>query len=385
VQAEEVRTALDPPRSTMQIIYSQHHTEHAPHEALVEGRPFDTPEVPARAEIILRAIQEAHLGRVSEPTVYGLQPIQAVHDAGYLSFLRTANADSEAYFGESGPVMTWTFASRHAIRKPEGFLGLKGYYAFGWGTPIVEGTWRAAYWSAQCAITAADLVRRGEPATYALCRPPGHHAATDLYGGYCYLNNAAIAARFLQARSQRSAALVAGEFEVQKRNDGIRVGILDVDYHHGNGTQIVFYADPSVLLCSLHAHPDQEYPYYWGDVDEQGAGPGRGTNFNWPLPRGTGDAAFLDALQEALAALQMYAPDFLVVSVGFDTVDGDPEGDFCLSEQGLATVGQCIADLHLPTVLIQEGGYQLDRLGEYALAFLRPFAGLRPSLSMEES
>jgi acetoin utilization deacetylase AcuC-like enzyme len=369
----------------MQIIYSRHHTDHAPHTALVEGCPFDTPEVPARAEIILRALQEACLGHVSEPTDYGLQPIRAVHDADYLDFLQTANADSEAYFGEPGPVMTWTFASRHAARKPKGFLGLKGYYAFGRGTPIMEGTWRAAYWSAQCAITAADLVRRGEPVAYALCRPPGHHAAADLYGGYCYLNNAAIAARVLQIGPQKPSAPMAGEFEVQKTEDGIRVAILDVDYHHGNGTQIVFYADPSVLFCSLHAHPDQEYPYYWGDVDEQGTGPGRGTNFNWPLPLRTGDAAFLDALQEALDAIQVYAPDFLVVSVGFDTAHGDPEGGFCLSDNGLATAGQCIAGLRLPTVLVQEGGYQLDRLGEYALAFMQPFAGLRPGLSMEES
>ncbi len=368
----------------MQIIYTHHHLVHAPHKVLVEGHPFDSPEVPARAEIILSALQEAHLGRVVEAVDYGIEPIQAVHDAGYLDFLRTANSDSEAYFGEPGPVMTWTFASRHAVRKPKGFLGLKGYYAFGWGTPILQGTWQAAYWSAQCAVTAADLVRRGEPVAYALCRPPGHHAAADLYGGYCYLNNAAITARFLQGGSGKPAASNASVVKGQVPADGIRVAILDVDYHHGNGTQIVFYADPTVLFCSLHAHPDQEYPYYWGDVDEQGSGPGRGTNFNWPLPLGTDDAAFLGALQEALTTIRAYAPDYLVVSAGLDTADGDPEGGFSLTGQGLGEVGRCIAALQLPTVIVQEGGYGLGWLGEHAVAFLQPLASQRPDNSVEE-
>jgi len=362
----------------MLIIYTGQHAVHAPDRAVVEGHPLSTCEVPARAEIILRAVQQARLGRVVEPVDHGMQPIQAVHDPGYLEFLRTANADSEAHFGEPGPVMTWTFASRHAVRKPKGFLGLKGYYAFGWGTPILKETWRAAYWSAQCAITAADLVRRGEPTAYALCRPPGHHAAADLYGGYCYLNNAAIAARHLQAGSGRSAGSEAGTPGGEHSKDGIRVAILDVDYHHGNGTQIIFYADPTVLFCSLHAHPDEEYPYYWGDANEQGTGPGLGTNRNWPLPQGTGDTVFLDTLQEALTAIREYTPHYLVVSAGLDTVDGDPDGGFCLTGEGLAQVGECIARLELPTVIVQEGGYRLDRLGQHALAFLRPFASTHP-------
>jgi acetoin utilization deacetylase AcuC-like enzyme len=167
----------------MHIIYTKHHAMHAPDRALVEGRLLDTSEVPARAEIILEALQQAHLGPIVEPADYGIEPIQAVHEGGYLEFLQTAHADSEAYFGEDGPVMTWTFASRHAARKPKGFLGLKGYYAFGWGTPILKETWRAAYWSAQCAITAADLVRRGEPVAYALrgiTQPPTCTVATAI-------------------------------------------------------------------------------------------------------------------------------------------------------------------------------------------------------------
>ncbi len=355
----------------MQIVYTEHHTSHAPERALVEGRPLDSPEVPARAEIILRTLQEAHLGGVIEPVDHGIEPIQAVHDAGYLEFLRTANAESADYFGRPGPVMPWTFASRHAARKPRGFLGLKGYYAIGWGTPILEGTWSAAYWSAQCALTAASLVGQGARAAYSLCRPPGHHAASELYGGYCYLNNAAIATRFLQTGLVEPAAASSAGQEAKSK---ARVAILDVDYHHGNGTQIVFYSDPSVLFCSLHAHPDQEYPYYWGGAEEHGSGSGQGANCNWPLPVGTDDAAYLDALQEALATIRDFTPSYLVISVGFDTASGDPEGGFCLTNQAIAEVGRRIAALSLPTVIVQEGGYRLQTLGQHALAFLRPFA-----------
>ena len=265
----------------MRIVYTARHKLHDTADVQVEGHPFDTEELPARAEIILAAVQAAGLGPVAEPTDHGLEPVLALHDPDYVTFLQTAYADSAAHFSEAGPVFTWTFASRHAQRKPQGVLGRKGYYAFGWGSPILEGTWPAAYWSVQCALTAAGLVRAGARASYALCRPPGHHAAADLYGGFCYLNNAAIAARYLQAAGQR-------------------IAILDVDYHHGNGTQLLFYDDPSVLYCSLHVHPDQDYPYYWGEATELGEGPGHGYNRNWPLPLGTDDAQYLAALDEAL-------------------------------------------------------------------------------------
>jgi acetoin utilization deacetylase AcuC-like enzyme len=338
----------------MQIVYSEVHRQHATDDVQVEGHPLDSKEVPARADAILGAVVAAQWGPVIEPADHGLGPILAVHDADYVAFLRSAYDQSAAYFQEAGPVSTWTFAVRHAMRKPRGFLGLKGYYAFGWGSPILEGTWEAAYWSAQCALTAADLVRDGERVAYALCRPPGHHAAADLYGGYCYLNNAAIAARYLQA-------------------EGTRIAILDVDYHHGNGTQLIFFSDPGVLYCSLHAHPDEEYPYYWGGADEIGVGPGEGTNRNWPLPRGTADASYLVVLDEALAAIRRFGPHYLVLSAGLDTVADDPEGGFRLTMEGLQQIGGRIASLDLPTVIAQEGGYLLDRLGESAVAFLGPF------------
>jgi acetoin utilization deacetylase AcuC-like enzyme len=350
----------------MHVIYTPYHELHATDQELVEGQPLDFYEVPARAEILLGLVRATQLGPAIEPVDHGLAPILAVHDADYVDFLRAVNAESAAYFDEPGPVLPWTFASRHAARRPKGFMGLKGYYAFDHSTPILAGTWEAAYWSAQCALTAADLVCDGQrtlsAAAYALCRPPGHHAGADLYGGYCYLNNAAIAARYLQAAGGPDSPLHP------------RIAILDVDYHHGNGTQLIFYSDPSVLYCSLHAHPDVAYPYYWGDVGERGEGAGEGTNRNWPLPRGTGEQAYLVALEEALAVIGEFAPGYLIVSAGFDTIEGDPEGGFRLATGSLGEIGRRIAALGLPTVLIQEGGYLLDRLADSALAFLRPFA-----------
>ena len=338
----------------MRTIYADQHKQHATDDVQCEGHPFVTEEVPARAEIILNAIETAQLGPVTEPADHGLEPILAIHDAGFVDFLRTVYAEHAACYRENEPVFAWTFATRHTRRKPKSFLGLLGYYAFSWGTPILEGTWEAAYWSAQCALSAADHVRTGERAVYALCRPPGHHAAADLYGGFCYLNNAAIAARYLRADA--------------------RVSILDVDYHHGNGTQAIFYSEPRVLFCSLHAHPDDDYPYYWGEADERGEGPGEGYNRNWPLPQGTDDATYLATLDAALAAIREFMPGYLVVSAGFDTVAGDPVGGFRVTTEGLREIGRRIAGLGLPTVIVQEGGYLLDRLGQNAVAFLRAFA-----------
>jgi len=344
---------------SLPIVYTDQHQLHDTSEVLLMGHPLDYAEVPARAETILSAVQAARLGPLTTPADHGLAPILAVHDEDFVDFLRTAYARSVIHLRQTGPLFPLTYATRHGGRKPQGFLALRGYYAFGIYSPIMEGTWEAAYWSAQCALTAADRVRADGGAAYALCRPPGHHAAADLYDGFCYLNNAAIAARYLQAGAET------------------KVAILDVDYHHGNGTQMIFYSDPSVLFCSLHAHPDEEYPYYWGDADECGEGAGVGANRNWPMPRGTGESTYLAALDEALAVIRSFAPRYLVVSLGLDTAAGDPVGGFIVTVAGMAEIGQRVAGLNLPTLVVQEGGYLLGRLGEYAVAFLRPFAGPR--------
>jgi acetoin utilization deacetylase AcuC-like enzyme len=342
------------------IVHSEHHRLHATAGLRPDAHPSLTAEVPARIEVIIGALRSAGSGPMTSPSDHGLDPILAVHEPEFVHFLRTLYENYTSSLEKTVAVYADTFAVRPARRKPRGLLGLLGQYTFSTDCPVVEGTWTAAYWSAQCALTAANLVRSGERTAYALCRPPGHHAAADLFGGFCYLNNAAIAARHLQAGSPAST----------------RVAILDVDYHHGNGTQSIFYADPSVLYCSLHADPDEEYPYYWGAADERGEGAGEGFNLNWPLPPLTDDAQYLAALDEAVAAVRAFGPEYLVVSAGFDMVEGDPAAivGFGVTAAGVSEIGRRIAKLGLPTVVVQEGGYSLERLGEDVVAFLRPFA-----------
>lgn len=347
----------------MHIIASTRHQAHDTRHSL---RGYDGlyDEVPARVEAILEALSAAGLGTVQEPTDHGLAPILAVHDAGLVGFLQGAYQGSRAFLSGAAPLFPdGYYAVRGWRRRPNAWQQQAGYYAIDRDCPLLAGTWDAAYWSAQTALTAADLVRVGERAVYALCRPPGHHASTSQYGGYCYLNNAAIAARHLQSNGTTSVAIV------------------DIDFHHGNGTQEIFYADPAVLYCSLHADPEEEYPYFWGAADELGSGAGLGANRNWPLPASIDDAGYLAALDEALAVVASFRPAFLVVSAGFDLMAGDPvatNGGFAVTMDGLAQIGRRLAGLDMPTVIVQEGGYQLGRLGEMALHFLAAFTAAHP-------
>ena len=249
----------------MQIIASPHHKQHSTVLQL-PGCPIPCFEIPERAEAILTAITGTKVGEVIEPQDFGPGPIQTVHSPEFIEYLKTAYESSRPFFEGPKPAIADTYAGRGSKIKPTGFPGRMGYFAFDTTCPILEGTWGAAYWSAQCAITAADLVRQGKRTAYALCRPPGHHAAHDQHGGFCYLNNAAIAARALQQGTHQ------------------RVAVLDIDYHHGNGTQEIFYRDATVLYGSIHADPNLDYPFFWGGCGERGEGPGEGYNRNWPLP-----------------------------------------------------------------------------------------------------
>ncbi|MDZ4765084.1 MAG: histone deacetylase family protein, partial [Chloroflexota bacterium] len=217
---------------------------------------IDDKDTPARIESILGALNAANMTEIAPPSDHGLDPIRAVHTLPYIDFLRTIYDEAAATFGERAPLYPTTFPNRtRPPHVPTFALGKVGYYALDIDTPLLEGTYEAAYWCAQTALTAADLVVRGETRVYALCRPSGHHANVDQYGGFCFFNNAAITARYLQA---------GGAFADAEK----RVAILDVDYHHGNGTQEIFYADPSVLFCSLHCDPREDYPYFWGFAEE---------------------------------------------------------------------------------------------------------------------
>ncbi len=339
----------------MRVWFSEHHRRHATDPVSFHGEPY--PEIPARVETIRAALLAEGGVEWVEPRDYGLGPLQAVHTPGLLEFLQTIYPTSRAMRQVIPFFQADTFATRSARRRSPHPWAQIGYYVFDIETPFLEGTWEAAYWSAQCALSAADAVLAGDRAAYALCRPPGHHALADQAGGFCYLNNTAIAARYLQ------------------QGGGGRVAILDVDYHHGNGTQEIFYSDPSVYFVSLHAHPDIEYPFFWGGSEERGAGAGTGFNLNLPLPQGTGDADYLAALDQALAAIRGYTPQYLIVSLGLDIVQGDPASlaGFAVTTAGVRAIGKRIAALGLPTLIVQEGGYRLDTLGQNALAFLEAF------------
>ncbi len=345
-------------KGLVDIFYSAQHKLHDIENVVVNGAPLGSEEVSARAELILQALQQANLGKVRTPDDHGIMPILAAHDAAYVDFLQRAYDDYAAYYHKAEPVTAGTFAPPGFRRRTKHIYGELGLYAYGDGSPILAGTWQAAYWSVQCALSAVDAVLHQGEMAYALCRPPGHHATADHYGGFCYLNNVAIAARYWQ----------------QQRLHGRRrprLAILDIDYHHGNGTQEIFYRDGAVLYCSLHAHPDDDYPFYWGEANERGAGRGAGCNRNWPLPQGTGDAAYLAALKEALESIAAFKPRGLLVSLGLDTFRGDPVGGFNLSTDGLAAAGQAIGQLKLPCAVVQEGGYLLEKLGENCVAFLK--------------
>jgi acetoin utilization deacetylase AcuC-like enzyme len=244
-----------------------------------------------------------------------------------------------------------------------------GRYCFDLSAPIVAGTYAAARSAAAAALTGADLLLEGARAAYALCRPPGHHAMPALAGGYCYLNNAAIAAN-------RLALAHAPAAEGDRRPWAMApasVAILDIDYHHGNGTQAIFYERSDVFCASIHADPDREYPYFLGFAEERGAGPGEGYNLNIPLEAGVDDTRYLGALEQALEAIVAYSPRFLVVSAGLDTFAADPLGDFNLSAAAYPAIGRRIAQLGLPTLFVQEGGYAVDALGDNVVGLFQGY------------
>ncbi len=342
-------------RYGMDTVFSERHRLHTPDGVRVDGELLAHAEVPERADAILASVVKARLGAIIPPIDHGLLPIRAVHAADYVDYLRTAYTQYAAYRGTPGPLLADRTGvdPRRLPHRPDGFPARRDYYTYDYEDPILAGTWEAAYWSVQVAVTAAALVQGGARSAYALCRPPGHHATSDQYGGFCYLNNAAAAARSLL--------------------DGGPVAILDLDYHHGNGTQEIFYADPSTLYVSLHADPAQDYPYYWGYADETGTGRGLGTNLNLPLPLGCRDAEYLAALYRGLEALAAFKPASLVVSLGADAVAGDLIGKFDLSLAGWAQAAQRVANLGLPTVIVQEGGYDLASLGTSVITFLGEF------------
>jgi acetoin utilization deacetylase AcuC-like enzyme len=331
----------------MRCFWDARQLAHAPAIELHNGGFVPFAETPARAEAILAAI-----GGAEAAADHGAAPLGAVHSADYLAFLRSAHDDWRAA-GRDGDASgyAWPVVRRRplALERIDARLGA---YSFDASSPIAAGTWEGAYWSAQTALSALDAVLAGARAAFALCRPPGHHCGRDYLGGYCYLNNAAIAAE---------AAIAAGLR---------RIAILDVDYHHGNGTQDIFYARGDVLFASLHADPVMDYPFFWGHEDETGEGEGEGATLNLPLPRGADLAAYLPALDKALDRIAAFAPDLIVISYGADTFAGDPISQFRLETSDYVVLARRIASLGKPGLIVMEGGYAVDALGANVASFL---------------
>ncbi len=339
----------------MKVVHSPLHARHDGGKELHRGELVPCFEMPVRADYILKAVERAGFEVVS-PREFPRESLLRIHDAGFVEFLRTAHAEWRA-IGKDGFMLPSGFPARGMRRDhiPSGINGRMGYYAFDAGTPMVEGTWDAALAAAHCAMTAAARVAEGERSAYALCRPPGHHAGRATYGGYCFLNNAALAAQYL-------------------RDHGFaRVALLDVDYHHGNGTQDIFWERSDVLFVSIHGTPETEYPYYLGYADERGAGEGEGYTRNFPLPRGTGWQEYSAALEAAMDTLAGFSPEALVVSLGVDTYEGDPISAFKLATRHFPVLGRRLAELKVPTVFVQEGGYAVEDLGTNVAGVLEGF------------
>ena len=338
----------------MRCFFDSRQLAHAPAQELNNGAFMPYAEHPGRVEAILAA-----LGGTEAAVDHGEAPLRAVHSADYLAFLRSAWEEWQAAGrpGDAG-AYAWPVVRRRPLDLVRIDAKL-GAFSFDASSPIAAGTWEAAYWGSQTALTALDALLAGDGSAFALCRPPGHHCGADYLGGYCYLNNAAIAAE---------AALAAGK----------RVAILDVDYHHGNGTQDIFYERGDVLFVSIHADPRTDYPYFWGHEDEIGEGEGKGSTLNLPLPRGTDLVAYLPVLDRALEAIARFEAGLLICSYGADTFVGDPISHFRLRTEDYPELGRRIAQLNLPTLIVMEGGYAVDTLGANVAAFLSGFSFSQP-------
>jgi acetoin utilization deacetylase AcuC-like enzyme len=353
----------------MRVVYDPLHALHDPTTEVQYGVPIPMYERPIRAETIRRALETDGGFEFLEASEHGTEPITAVHERGLLSFLEEAWNLWRAQGGLMGganqapqlmPDTVLHPALREGMgpaREPTTPIGRIGYWCWETMTPIVPGSYRAARVAVDVGLTAADLILGGARAVYALTRPPGHHSPRAAFGGYCFFNVAAIATEYLV------------------RSTGGTVAILDVDYHHGNGTQQIFYARGDVLYVSLHADPDRAYPYFAGWRDEVGTGPGQGATRNFPLPAGCSNQEYLETLEDALGTIAAFTPGVLVVSLGFDTYGQDPIGDFALSTDAYHRVGTRVAALDIPTLIIQEGGYFVPKLGENARQWLRGFEG----------
>ncbi|HSL34290.1 MAG TPA: histone deacetylase family protein [Candidatus Limnocylindrales bacterium] len=352
----------------MKVVYSSAHLAHDVSLETYLGQPIPANEVAERAEIIRSTLERDGGFDLAGPTEHGEAPIVAVHDPALIRFLESAwqevvaqKVDVPYLVADTYPTfrMFEGLSADALARVPEpSFVGGRvGWWGLDSSNPIVEGTYGAARAAVDVALTTVDLVLGGEAAAYGLCRPPGHHAARSMAGGYCFFNNAAIAAESIV------------------RATGERVAILDVDYHHGNGTQQIFWRRGDVFYASIHADPVRQYPFFLGHANETGEGDGAGENLNLPQPAGLSNDGFLEATDRALEAILDRPGSVIVVSLGFDTYGRDPIGDFALTTEVYHEVGRRVVATGRRLVILQEGGYFRPALGDNALAWLRGVDG----------
>ncbi|WP_100637941.1 histone deacetylase family protein [Marinobacter salexigens] len=333
----------------MKAFFHPAQDKHSPQSYFTRGQMRQPQEVPDRTNQMLEGLKEAGIP-VLQPSDQGARPISKVHDLGYLRFLESAHRRWKEMDDWGEEVMSNIFV--HSPNHLTGILAEAARYQADGSSPIGEHTWEAAYWSAQTAVAAADALMAGDRTSYAVCRPPGHHARKDSAGGFCYLNNAAIAAEHMKPRFPRLV-------------------ILDPDMHHGQGIQEIFYDRSDVLYISIHGDPTNFYPVVSGFENERGEGDGYGYNINLPMPHGSSEEDFFRKLEEAMAAIKLFQPDALILTLGFDIYKDDPQAKVSVSSEGFCKLGTHMRQLGLPTLVVQEGGYDLDSLSENVQQFFK--------------
>jgi acetoin utilization deacetylase AcuC-like enzyme len=332
----------------MIILFPTVHARHAPEYEFFRGERVRCFESPARADFVVKELA-ARGHRIIAPHSDSRAYLTQIHTQRYLDFLETAWAQWVAVDPSNAGAQpfpsVWPVRTLRSDVEPSNFTARLGLYSMDTGSPIVEGTWAAAKGGADAAASAAHLLSAGERAAFCASRPPGHHAGADFMGGYCFLNNAAVAAQALLASGSK------------------RVAILDVDYHHGNGTQSIFYDRSDVLVVNIHGDPLTEYPFYLGYADEIGVGAGAGFNLNLPLAAGTSAENWFAALKAACTRIALHRADAMVVSLGLDTFIDDPITNFALQSVDFHRLGAMLKRLGMPTLFILEGGYAAKELG----------------------
>jgi acetoin utilization deacetylase AcuC-like enzyme len=345
----------------MKLFFDETQLAHQPKQYMVHGKIVDPFENPNRATTLIAALERAGLKR-AQPKDFGRDPIVKVHADHYLTFLEEAYArfmQLPAHGPEVLPNVhpyrgaSLTYGERGPPRVT-GIIGRAGWYMGDMSCATMDGTWRAAYASAQTAVAGAEEVLAGARAAFSLCRPPGHHAYADRCSGFCYLNNAAIAAEVLRRKFKR-------------------VAIIDFDTHHGDGTQAIFYARADVLYGSVHTDPSAYYPHFAGYADETGTDAGEGANINLPLPFGSDDATFLAANAKLAEAVGAHGSEALILSAGWDAHRDDPLSKLAVTTDAYRRIGELYGKLRLPTLIVQEGGYSLEAVAAASYAFTQAF------------